>query len=192
MIIGGFIMRKWDLYFLRLAREVSKNSKCSSRKVGAVLVRDNLVLSTGYNGSPRNIEHCCDRKLGYFVELDKEYNKVAKKPTAYIDANYNNPVGGCPRKALGYASGHGLHLCNAVHGEINALLTAAYSGVSTKGATLYCYCSIPCFNCLKEIINSGISKIICLSGETYDAYSPLLLKESGIELITYDEEELDE
>ena len=48
----------WDEYFLSIARLVSTRSTCLRRKVGAVLVRDRRILSTGYNGAPSNITHC--------------------------------------------------------------------------------------------------------------------------------------
>ena len=48
----------WDEYFLKIAREVAERSTCLRRKVGAVLVRDRRILTTGYNGAPRGIAHC--------------------------------------------------------------------------------------------------------------------------------------
>jgi len=48
----------WDEYFLSIAELVSSRSTCLRRKVGAVIVRDKRILSTGYNGAPSGIEHC--------------------------------------------------------------------------------------------------------------------------------------
>lgn len=48
----------WQKYFMEMAYLASQRSTCLRRKVGAVLVRDNQILSTGYNGSPKNISHC--------------------------------------------------------------------------------------------------------------------------------------
>lgn len=50
----------WDEYFLELARLVSKRSTCLRRQVGAVLVKDKKILTTGYNGAPSGIRHCTD------------------------------------------------------------------------------------------------------------------------------------
>lgn len=47
-------------YFMRLAETASERSTCLRRKVGAVLVKDNHVLATGYNGSPKGVRNCCD------------------------------------------------------------------------------------------------------------------------------------
>lgn len=48
----------WDTYFLELAHLVSKRSTCLRRKVGAVVVKNKHILSTGYNGAPKGITHC--------------------------------------------------------------------------------------------------------------------------------------
>lgn len=49
-----------DEYFLEIASVVAKRSTCLRNKVGAVIVRDKRILSTGYNGAPSNMEHCLD------------------------------------------------------------------------------------------------------------------------------------
>jgi dCMP deaminase len=48
----------WDNYFLELAELISKRSTCMRRRVGAVIVKDRHILSTGYNGAPKDIRHC--------------------------------------------------------------------------------------------------------------------------------------
>lgn len=48
----------WDEYFMELAQVVAKRSTCNRRSVGAVLVRDKRILTTGYNGSPPGLPHC--------------------------------------------------------------------------------------------------------------------------------------
>lgn len=50
----------WDLYFMTIARVVSTRSTCIRRRVGAVLVRENRILATGYNGAPSGLRHCLD------------------------------------------------------------------------------------------------------------------------------------
>ncbi|AKB84267.1 MULTISPECIES: deoxycytidylate deaminase [Methanococcoides] len=49
-----------DEYFLEIASVVAKRSTCLRNKVGAVIVRDKRILSTGYNGAPSNMEHCLE------------------------------------------------------------------------------------------------------------------------------------
>lgn len=48
----------WQNYFMDMATLVSRRSTCLRRKVGAVLVKDNQIISTGYNGAPKHIAHC--------------------------------------------------------------------------------------------------------------------------------------
>lgn len=48
----------WDEYFMEMAEVVRKRSTCLRRSVGAVIVRDNRIMATGYNGVPVGIEHC--------------------------------------------------------------------------------------------------------------------------------------
>lgn len=48
----------WDEYFITIAHQVARRSTCLRRQVGAVLVKDKRLLSTGYNGGPRGLAHC--------------------------------------------------------------------------------------------------------------------------------------
>lgn len=48
----------WDEYFMEIAQLTSKRSTCLRRQVGAVLVRDNRIITTGYNGAPTGLKHC--------------------------------------------------------------------------------------------------------------------------------------
>lgn len=52
----------WDEYFMKLANEVATRTTCMRRAVGAVIVKDNRILSTGYNGVPSGLAHC--REVG--------------------------------------------------------------------------------------------------------------------------------
>ncbi|KAI6136354.1 cytidine deaminase-like protein [Pisolithus sp. B1] len=49
---------RWDSYFMTLADLASQRSNCMKRRVGAILVRDNRIVATGYNGTPRGVENC--------------------------------------------------------------------------------------------------------------------------------------
>jgi len=50
----------WDAYFMSIAAVVSTRSTCLRRKVGAVIVKDRRIISTGYNGAPRGVPHCSE------------------------------------------------------------------------------------------------------------------------------------
>jgi dCMP deaminase len=56
---------RWDSYFLTICKSIASKSPCLSRQIGAILVRDKSIISTGYNGPARNFPHCegqCRRK----------------------------------------------------------------------------------------------------------------------------------
>jgi len=50
----------WDEYFMEITRLVSERSTCLRRKVGAIIVKDKRIISTGYNGAPKGLAHCLD------------------------------------------------------------------------------------------------------------------------------------
>ena len=50
----------YDDYFMEMAHVVSKRSTCVRRRVGAILVKDKHILSTGYNGAPKGLKHCSE------------------------------------------------------------------------------------------------------------------------------------
>lgn len=52
----------WDEYFMKIAHLVAERSTCLRRKVGAIIVRDKRIISTGYNGAPKGLKHC--REVG--------------------------------------------------------------------------------------------------------------------------------
>lgn len=141
----------WTTLFMKVAQEISNMVKCSSRKVGAVIVKDRQILSCGFNGSPAGSSLC--------------------QSAVY-----------CPRKRLGYKSGEAVHLCPAQHAERNAISGAAKHGVATKGATIYCWCTLPCQQCAGGIIAAGISKVVCLEGVAYDTMAELLFQQAGVEI----------
>jgi dCMP deaminase len=50
----------WDEYFMKITHLVSERSTCLRRKVGAIIVKDKKIISTGYNGAPKGIAHCLE------------------------------------------------------------------------------------------------------------------------------------
>jgi dCMP deaminase len=56
----------WDQYFMEIARQVASRATCDRKHVGALLVRDRIILSTGYNGSIRGMPHCDE--VGHLME----------------------------------------------------------------------------------------------------------------------------
>ncbi len=177
-------MNRWDKYFLKICNEVAENSKCLSRSVGAILVRDNRILCTGYNGPPQGVPHCGER-----YETDSNLKKVllttyeilGEKPPPLEEIKNQ-----CPRRVLNLPSGTGLEWCIAGHGERNVLITAARFGIPTNGAKLYMNCGTPCTPCLIEIINAGIEEIIITKIQYYDIMAEWVLMNSKLGWRTYD------
>jgi len=139
----------WDAYFMDIAVLVAKRSTCLRRMVGALIVKDKRILTTGYNGAPSGIRHC--------IEI------------------------GCLRETMNVASGQRHELCRGIHAEQNAIIQAAYHGVSIRNATLYCT-NLPCSICTKMVINAGIGRIYYLEGYA-DELSEAMLAEAKIEVI---------
>jgi dCMP deaminase len=139
----------WDRYFMDITALVARRSTCLRRSVGASIVKDKRILSTGYNGAPSGLKHC--------LEI------------------------GCLREKMNVLSGERHELCRGIHAEQNAIIQAAFHGVSIRGASLYCT-NLPCSICAKMIINAGIKKIYYLDGYA-DTISSGMLQEAGIEVV---------
>lgn len=132
-----------DVYFSEIADLVSTRSTCLRNHVGAVIVKDSQILSTGYNGAPKGLPHC-------------------------------EELGGCMRERLGVKSGERHELCRGLHAEQNAIIQAAFHGVSVNGAKLYCT-TRPCSICTKMIINAGITEVVYME----DYQDPLAIELVG-------------
>jgi dCMP deaminase len=77
----------WDEYFMNIAREVATRSTCERKHVGAVIVRDKTILSTGYNGSVRGLPHCDDE--GHMMEDGHCVRTIHAETNAIIQAAKN-------------------------------------------------------------------------------------------------------
>ena len=140
-----------DAYFMRMAELVASRSTCLRRQVGAVVVKEKRVLTTGYNGAPKGLKHCGEV--------------------------------GCVREQNHVESGTRHELCRGVHAEQNAVIQAAYFGVSIKEATIYTT-NYPCVLCAKIIVNAGIREVI-YKDEYIDELSRDILKESKVSVRRY-------
>ncbi|QEZ90152.1 deoxycytidylate deaminase [Aliarcobacter cibarius] len=65
-----------DKSFINIAKEIAKASKCVSKQVGAVIVKDGRILSTGYNGTPPGYQNCCDYWNGEYTKDHHEWSKT--------------------------------------------------------------------------------------------------------------------
>jgi dCMP deaminase len=120
--------------------------------------------------------------------LRRSVGAVLVKDKKILATGYNGaPTGlahcqdvGCLRQKNNIPSGQRHELCRGLHAEQNAIIQAAYHGVSIKGATLYCT-NIPCVICTKMLINAGIVRICYLDGYM-DELAAAMIAESGIEI----------
>ena len=77
----------WHTYFMNIARQAATRSTCDRKHVGAVIVRDKTILSTGYNGSIRGMPHCDDE--GHLMEAGHCVATVHAEANAIIQAAKN-------------------------------------------------------------------------------------------------------
>lgn len=77
----------WDEYFMAIAREVATRSTCERKHVGAVIVREKMILATGYNGSIRGLPHCDDE--GHLMEDGHCVRTVHAEANAIVQAARN-------------------------------------------------------------------------------------------------------
>jgi dCMP deaminase len=119
---------------------------------------------------------CVRRQVGAVIVKDKKI-----LATGYNGAPSGLPhclEVGCLRDELGIPSGERHELCRGLHAEQNAIIQAAYHGVSINGATLYCT-NLPCIICTKMLINAGIARVVY--GEGYaDPLARQIWEESSV------------
>jgi len=152
-----------DAYYMSLAKQVETGANCKGSLVGAVVVLENRVVSTGYNGTPDGFRNC---KEGGCVRCNDSQLKKDGHPELMTDQ--------------GHTSGKALDMCICVHAEQNAFLSAARTGVVLQGGILYTTLS-PCFSCLKESLQIGIQRIVYL--EKYHPYENEQLEKQYQELV---------
>lgn len=136
-------------YYLDIAIKVSERSTCLKRHYGAVIVRNDEIIATGYNGSPRGCTNCID--FGDCLR-EQEGNHVAN------DGNYGS--------------------CRAVHAEQNAMISASRKDMIDSVLYLYGekdVCNVfgditeivnptPCPICARMLLNAGIKFFINNTG----------------------------
>lgn len=149
----------WDDYFLGIARAVAVRADCTRRQVGAVIVKNNRIVATGYNGAPAREPGClsagaCPRGKHYRVpgEIDGLNARVCGCGNAWP----------CPDSVeLGSSYDTGPGTCINLHAEQNALLYSSRADVEC--AVMYCT-DDPCGGCWRMIRGSGILKVVWPEG----------------------------
>lgn len=94
---GSFVRPSWDEYFIEIAKVVSSRSTCLRRRYGAVIVKDNVIVSTGYNGAPRGSVNCVDRGSCRRKELNVPAGERYELCEA-VHAEQNAVINGSPER----------------------------------------------------------------------------------------------
>jgi len=80
---------RYDTAYLKMALEWAKLSHCKRKQVGALIVKNNMIISDGYNGTPTGFDNCCENEEGYthWYVLHAEANAIMKVAKSTHDAN---------------------------------------------------------------------------------------------------------
>ena len=157
----------FDKRYLRMAQIWAENSYAIRRQVGCLIVKDNSIISDGYNGTPSGFENVCET-----VECSSRW------------------IYGCVKTAIPIDEVKSVEYCKdciysklvtkpyVLHAEANAISKLAKGTNHADGATLY-VTDEPCLECSKMIIQSGIRRVV-YSREYHTHAGKELLKQAGI------------
>jgi len=148
---------KFQKLYNNIAHEVAKMSYARRLQVGAVIVKDDRVISMGYNGMPAGWDNNCESE-------ETEFNLVTKTRTGTGKLTTRPEV---------------------LHAESNAIAKLAKSNDSGDGADIF-VTHAPCMECSKLIFQSGIRRVY-YSSDYRDDSGIKFLKQSGVEVIKHDE-----
>ena len=126
-----------EAYYLNIARSVINRSTCLRRRYGAIIVKNDEVISTGYNGSPRGTYNCCDK--GFCEREAKNIPSGANYELCRsVHAEQNAIISASRKDMLG--------------------ATLYLVGEDMEGNIID---AEPCILCKRFILNAGISKVVC-------------------------------
>lgn len=132
-----------DEYYINIAKEVAKRASCLKAQIGAIIVRDDQIISTGYNGAPRGTKS--DQEHGFSI---REILKVPSGQRYELDRNVH-----AEQNAI----------INSARAGVSLLGGDMYIyGESTKGDLLDAY---PCFFCKRMLLNCGLNRVVCNTKE---------------------------
>lgn len=168
--------QKFIDYYMQIAEVTSKLSYAQRLQVGAVIVKDNQILATGYNGMPAGWDNTCEEKeympfdSGSWLDPTEIWHQwpleeVCRGEEEALDQTYIR------RYRLKTKP-------QVLHAESNAIAKVSKSTESSEGATLFCT-HAPCIECAKLIYQSGINNLYYRN--TYRDNSGLdFLQKSGV------------
>lgn len=128
-----------DQYYLDIAYAVSKRSTCLKRHYGCIIVKNDEIIATGYNGSPRGTENCCDKQIYHRMNIPHNSGNYADCPAVHAEQN-----------AMLSASRRDM---------VGAILYLSGEDCTGNAPVRMQNCE-PCPVCSRMIANSGIQKVI--------------------------------
>ena len=159
-------------YYMDIAELTSKLSSAIRLNVGAVIVKGNKILGTGYNGMPTGWDNNCEYKdymsgdAGGWLDPDEIYER-------WPFEEYDPAVESNRRYRL-------VTKDEVLHAEMNCLMKVAASTESSEGAIMFCT-TAPCIHCAKAIYQSGIKELVYK--DTYRSEDGLMfLEKCGVKL----------
>lgn len=140
-----------DKYYLDIALAVSKRSTCNRRHYGCVIVKDDVIVATGYNGSPRGEFNCCDAPEHYCTRARAErYTGYEHCPAVHAEQN--------ALMAVDRAHSQGATLYLACEEYCTEVMDEEWIEDLTP---------LPCSLCNKMIKNAGISRVVNRGGDVH-------------------------
>ncbi len=171
-------MSKCHTTFMAIAKLIAKESYCERRQVGAVIIKNNNIVSIGYNGTISKQSNICEDILVLcqhcHAEIDILRNSSGKYETMCHICGKMNTFKQIQDVSFLKTNKY------VIHAEVNAISNAAKEGISLQDASIYITLS-PCIECAKNIISSGITHVIFNDLYKDDA-GVLLLKDVGIKV----------
>lgn len=170
-----YITPTFDEYTMFMAYSASLRSADLSRQVGAVIAKNEEIISSGANDCPRfggglywpfydeNEKKIIDTKNGRDYTRGRDSNKIEKEKLMNEIALKFEVEGVKKEKTLDILSKTRIdditEYGRVVHAEMEAIITCSRNNIITKGGTLYCT-TFPCHNCAKHIIAAGIERVV--------------------------------
>jgi len=163
-------------YFMKFAELTSTLSYAKRLQVGSVIVKNDQIIGTGYNGMPSGWDNDCEFKV--WDNGAGGCLSVEEFESQYPYETWNEQAGRNVRYGLKTRP-------EVLHSEMNALMKVAQSTESTKNATLFCT-HAPCIDCAKAIYQAGITTVYYK--EDYRSTDGLeFLRRSGVNVHQYTE-----
>ena len=126
-------------YYLDIAQTVAERATCLRKRYGAIIVKNESIIATGYNGAPRGRKNC------------------------------STDLGTCMRDQLGIPRGERYELCRSVHAEANAIIAAPRDQMLGATLYMVCINASSgeleagtssCMMCKRHVINAGIAQVV--------------------------------